>query len=72
VSDDYRAIEDVKLVRRMERLARSWPEGYMLASMGGDLCLFRSDDYLTADGRGLDQEKVLWSTGRIPNTGGDW
>jgi hypothetical protein len=72
MSDDYRAIEDVKLIRRLERLTRSWPDGYMLASTGGALCLFRSDDYLTADGRGLDAEKALWSTTRVPNTGGDW
>lgn len=24
MSDDYRAIEDVKLIRRLERLTRSW------------------------------------------------
>lgn len=64
-----------QLIRRLERLARDWPKGYMIASMGGTLCLFRQNDYLINDGRwdeGLDQEKTLWTTIRIPNTGGDW
>lgn len=75
--DDLTADEQ-RLVRRLDRLAREWPKGYMLASMGGSLCLFRTDDSMQDDGdfvgvRGLDQEKVLWGDGcRIPNTGGDW
>lgn len=64
---------EAKLIRRMERLAREWPKGYMLASMGGSLCLFRSDDRMMdnprVDGEGLDPEKQLWGTDRIPNTG---
>lgn len=65
-----------QLIRRLERLDRVWPRGYTLASMGGSLCLFRSDDMMTErDHNGddaLDQEKTLWSASRIPNTGGDW
>jgi hypothetical protein len=70
-----------QLIRRLDRLAREWPEGYMLASMGGSLHLFRADDRFYDGARepgrdsavGLDQEKSLWSDGcRIPNTGGDW
>lgn len=66
--------DELRLARRLDRLARDWPAGYMLASMGGSLCLFRSDDRMRTDGAdGLDQEKVLWSDeSRIPNTGGDW
>lgn len=66
---------EAKLIRRLERLAREWPEGYMLASMGGSLCLFRSDDRFIGDGvsdPGLDPDKTLWTTSHIPNTGGDW
>lgn len=66
---------EAKLIRRLERLAHDWPEGYMLASMGGSLCLFRTDDRFTGDrpgDPGLDQDKTLWTTSRIPNTGGDW
>lgn len=57
---------EAALIRRLERLAREWPEGYMLASMGGDLCLFRSDDRMMNEGRpneSLDPEKVLWTSG---------
>jgi hypothetical protein len=61
-----------RLVRRLERLAKDWPEGYTIASMGGTLCLFASDDQMTEDGRGMDAEKALWKTTKIPNTGGDW
>lgn len=61
-----------QLIRRLERLRRDWPEGYTLASMGGTLCLFGPDKWTDDDCSALDQEKVLWSTTRIPNTGGDW
>lgn len=68
-----------QLIRRLQRLAADWPDGYMLASMGGTLCLFRTDDRLKPDvsqsgfvGDALDHEKVLWSTIKIPSTGGDW
>lgn len=63
-----------RLIRRLTRLAREWPDGYMLASMGGELCLMRSDDRFQDDARDgrMDPEKTLWSTTRIPNTGGDW
>jgi hypothetical protein len=65
---------EAQLIRRLERLAREWPDGYMLASMGGSLCLFRTDDMLMGDGlrESLDPDKTLWSTSVIPNTGGDW
>lgn len=61
-----------RLIRRLERLSKDWPDGYMLASMGGALCLFRSDDRMTSDDLGLDPDKALWSDTGIPNTGGDW
>lgn len=67
--------DERRLIRRLERLAKEWPEGYMLASMGGTLCLFRSDDRMIRYGgydEGLDPSKTLWDTTRIPNTGGDW
>jgi hypothetical protein len=59
-----------ELIRRLKRLEREWPEGYLLASMAGSLCLFGPD----RDGEDgdLDAEKVLWSTFKIENTGGDW
>lgn len=47
----------------------------MIASMGGTLCLFRTDDRMKQDGAGgdaLDADKALWMTTAIPNTGGDW
>lgn len=71
-SEQSRAIE-AKLIRRMERLALTWPSrNYMIASMGGTLCLFRSDDRFVDGEGGLDPEKALWMTDAIPNTGGDW
>lgn len=65
---------ETRLIRRLERLAREWPEGYMIASMGGSLCLFRLDDRMmgVAERESLDPDKSLWETVRIPNTGGDW
>lgn len=76
MSDDYRVTEfELKLIHRLERLAKTWPDGYMLASMGGSLCLFRQDDRMLEGDHmgGLDADKQLWSDGgRIPNTGGDW
>lgn len=65
---------EAKLARRLERLAKDWPEGYMLASMGGTLCLFRTEDRMLNPGtaESLDPEKTLWDTTDIPNTGGDW
>lgn len=71
---DQRRQDEVRLVRRLERLAREWPDGYMLASMGGTLCLFRSDNRMKGSpgSESLDPEKALWQTGRISNTGGDW
>jgi hypothetical protein len=47
----------------------------MIASMGGTLCLFRTNDRMRTEGNGddaLDPDKALWITGKIPNTGGDW
>lgn len=73
---DFELTDDEKrLARRLDRLAREWPAGYMLASMGGSLCLFRLHDRMTGDdgpSDGLDAEKALWTSSRIPNTGGDW
>ena len=67
---------EAKLIRRLERLAREWPSrDYMIASMGGTLCLFRSHDRMRRDAAGddaLDPEKALWTSSKIPNTGGDW
>jgi hypothetical protein len=69
----FRERDELRLIHRLERLARDWPDGYMLASMGGTLCLFRTDDRgADGPGVGLDAEKALWDTGAIPNTGGDW
>lgn len=71
---DDLTVDEQRLVRRLDRLAREWPDGYMLASMGGSLCLFRTDDRMIDNEtyEGLDAEKVLWDTTKIPNTGGDW
>lgn len=77
--DDGREFTDDerRIIRRLNALARDWPDALMLASMGGSLCLFRTDDRMKSGwGRGddaLDPDKTLWSDeGRIPNTGGDW
>ena len=68
--------DERRMIRRLQALARDWPPNLMLASMGGSLCLFRTDDRLRpgfGGGDELDPDKVLWSDGgHIPNTGGDW
>lgn len=73
-SVDFDAQVEAKLIRRLARLAQEWPEGYMIASMGGTLGLFRTDDRtkFSYGEESMDAEKMLWDTTRIPNTGGDW
>lgn len=60
-------------IASLKRLAKRWPRSLTLASMGGALVVFKTDDYDRSDGGdGCDPDKVLADIDGIPNTGGDW
>lgn len=58
-------------IRRLQRVAKTWPRSLTLASMDGALMVLRTGDYLPPDGS-VDDAAVVADVTGIPNTGGGW
>jgi diaminopimelate decarboxylase len=73
VNGDELTLEEVKAIRAMARLSKTWPQTLKLVSMGGGLHVVHTDDerfhhHLPA----VRGEAILYSFEQIPNDGGDW
>jgi hypothetical protein len=66
--------DELRAMRALRRLAKTWPKSLWLFSASGSLCVMRArqdgNHYITPDG-GIDPDYVF-GTINIPNDGGDW
>jgi hypothetical protein len=65
--------EEDAAIRSLERLAKKWPRSLTLASMGGSLVVYHTDDErMSLPNNTQRVEAVIASIIGIPNDGGDW
>lgn len=63
-------IEELRAIRALKRLAKSWPQSLMLFSQSGSLVVIRSDEQdLSVE---KSQLRYVADIPGIPNDGGDW
>lgn len=61
-----------RLLSRLKRLSREWPEGYWIFVAGGvHLMRYNDEGQRAYKGGGVDQDYVVGSV-NIPSDGGDW
>ena len=65
--------EELAAIASLKRLAKRWPRSLTLASMGGSLVVYHTDDERMSAGIAETRaQAVLDQITGIPNDGGDW
>lgn len=64
--------EESKAIAGLRRIASRWPKSLLLASMDGELVVFRNDESRMDEAGGLNQDATIAEITGIPNTGGGW
>jgi len=73
MNEDESTTEELAAIRRLERLARKWPETLMLLSMSGELTVIHtSDRSKAAESFAGDSEILSIPISGITNDGGGW